>query len=116
MLIASVDSPVLAIKFSNPFPLSLLNIECVTSIDFFQDGNGKVSDVVVTLTEVMASGLADITVLNVSNMFLHSCPKFPFCFPHILHLATSLETSHNIDHPGSAAVNRSVDVNYSSCN
>ena len=83
LLIASVDASKLAVEFANPFPLSLLDIECVASIDFFQDGNGEVSDVVVTLTEVMASGLADITVLNVSNMFLHSCPKFPFCFPHI---------------------------------
>ena len=59
---------VLAIKFSNPFPLSLLDIECVVSIDFFQDGNGKVIDVVITLTEVMDSGLADSTVLNVSKV------------------------------------------------
>ena len=73
MLIASVDASKLAVEFANPFPLSLLDIEC--SIDLFQDGTGEVSDVVVTLTEVMASGLADITVLNVSNMFPHSCPK-----------------------------------------
>ena len=67
MLIASVDASKLAVEFANPFPLSLLDIECVTSIDFFQDGNGKVSDVVVTLTEVLASGLADITIFNVSK-------------------------------------------------
>ena len=86
MLIASVDASKLAVEFANPFPLSLLDIECVTSIDFFQDGNGKVSDVVVTLTEVLASGLADITIFNVSDVLFYSGPKFPFRRSYILHL------------------------------
>ena len=43
-----------------PFPLSFFDIECVTGVDFLQDGNGEVSDVEVTLAEVFASGLADI--------------------------------------------------------
>ena len=115
MSVASINTPKFAVKFSDPFSFPLLNIECVVGVDFFQDGNREVSDVVTSLAEVLASGLADITSLNIPDVLLHSSPKFPFCFTYVLHLASSLETGYNIDHPGSAAVNRSVDVdNYSS--
>ena len=36
----------------------------IKSVQFFQDGNRKVSDVVVTLTEVLASSLADIVQIH----------------------------------------------------
>ena len=116
MSVAPINTPKFAVKFSDPFSFPLLNIECVVGVDFFQDGNREVSDVVTSLAEVLASGLADITSLNIPDMFFHSSPKFPFCFTHILHIASSLETGYNIDHPGSTAVNRSIDVNNSSGN
>ena len=106
----------LAIELANPFPFSLLNIQCVTGVDFFQDGNGEVSDVVITLAEVLTSCLADVTILNVSDVLLDSCPKFPFCFSYILHLATSLVTCHNIYNPGRTAVNWSIYMNNYSSN
>ena len=93
MLIASVYTLVFALKFVYPFPLSFFNIECVTGVDFLQDGNGEVSDVEVTLA------VAWLTLL------LNSNPEFLFCFPNILHLASSLETGHNINYPGRTAVN-----------
>ena len=37
---------VLAVKLSYPFCFSLLNIECVTGVNFLQDGNRELSDVV----------------------------------------------------------------------
>ena len=70
----------LAVKLSYPFCFSLLNIECVTGVNFLQDGNRGLSDVVITLTEVLASGLADITVLNVSDVLFNSSPEFPLFF------------------------------------
>ena len=36
----------------------------IKSVHFVQDGNRKVSDVVVTLTEVLASSLADIVQIH----------------------------------------------------
>ena len=116
MSIAPIDSPEFAVKFPNPFSFPLLNIECVFGVDFFQDGNGEVSDVMTTLAEMLASCLADVSILNVPDVLLHSSPKFPFCFSHVLHLASSLETGHNINDPGSAAVNRSVDIDNNSSN
>ena len=70
----------LAVKLSYPFCFSLLNIECVTGVNFLQDGNREVSDVVITLTELLASDLADITVLNVSDVLFNSSPEFPLFF------------------------------------
>ena len=116
MSVAPVDSPEFAVKLSDPFPFPFLNIECVFCVDFFQDGNRKVSDVVTALAEVLASGLAGVTILNIPDMFFHSSSKFPFCFAHILHIASSLETGYNIDHPGGTAVNRSIDVHSYSSN
>ena len=69
-----------AVKLSYPFCFSLLHVECVTGVNFLLDGNREVSDVVITLTEVLASGLADITVLNVSDVLFNSSPEFPFFF------------------------------------
>ena len=70
----------------------------------------------ISLGEVLASGLADVTVLNISDVLLHPCPKFSFCFSDILHAATSLEAGHNINNPGGLAVNRSIDVHSYSSN
>lgn len=97
MLIDSINTPVFAIEFSYPFSFPLLNIECVMGVHFLQDGKRKICDVVISLGEVLASGLADIAILNISNMFLCPCPKFTFCFPHILHAATSLEAGYYIN-------------------
>ena len=70
----------------------------------------------VTLAEVLTSRLADVTVLNISDVLLNSGPEFPFCFPNILHLASSLETGHNIYNPGRTAVNWSINMNNDSSN
>ena len=64
----------------------------------------------------MACSLADITISNVSDIFFYPGPEFPFCLSYILHAATSFETGHKIDYPGSAAVNRSVDIYNNSSN
>ena len=40
----------LAVKLSYPFCFSLLNIECVTGVNFLQDGNRGLGDVVITCT------------------------------------------------------------------
>ena len=61
--IAPVDSPEFAVKLSDPFPFPFLDIECVFCVDFFQDGNWKVSDVVTTLAEMLAS----VTILNIPD-------------------------------------------------
>ena len=100
MLIASIYTPVLAVEFSYPFSFPFLDVKCVMGVNFLQDGNREICDVVISLGEVLSCGLADISILNISNMFLYPCPKFTFCFPHILHAATSLEAGHYIDHPG----------------
>ena len=47
-----------------------------------------------SLGEVLASGLADISILNVSDVFSNPGPEFPFCFTYVLHAATSFEASH----------------------
>ena len=43
--VAPIDTPEFAVKFPNPLSFPLLDIECVCGVDFFQDGNGEVSDV-----------------------------------------------------------------------
>ena len=70
----------------------------------------------ISLGEMVASGLADITIFNVSNMFFNPGPEFPFGFSYILHAATSFEAGHYIYHPGSVAVNWSVDIYNNSSN
>ena len=116
MLIASIDTPVLAVEFSYVFSFPLLNVKCVMGVNFLQDGNREICDVVISLGEVLASGLADVTILNISDVLLHPCPKYTFCFPDILHAATSLEAGYYIYNPGGLAVNRSIDVNSDSSN
>ena len=64
-----------AVEFSDPLPLPLFNIKCTFCLHLLQDGNREISDVVISLGEVLASGLADVTVLNVSDMLLYPCPK-----------------------------------------
>ena len=86
--VAPIDTPEFAVKFPNPLSFPLLDIECVCGVDFFQDGNGEVSDVMTTLAEMLASCLADVSIFDIPDMFLHSSPKFPFCFSHILQLAS----------------------------
>ena len=105
-----------AVEFSDPLPLPLFNIKCIFCLHLLQDGNREISDVVISLGEVLASGLADVTVLNVSDVLLYPCPKFTFCFTHILHAATSLEAGHHINHPGGLAINWSININNNSCN
>ena len=116
LLIASINSPVLAVKFSDPLSLPFFDVKCVFCLHFLQDGNREISDVVISLGEVLASGLADVTILNVSYMFLDPGPKFTLCLTYILHAATSLEAGHNINHPGGLAINWSINMHNNSCN
>ena len=110
MLIASIDASVFAVEFFDPFSFPLFDVQCVTSFNFLQDGNWEICDVMISLGEVLACGLADITIFDIPNMLFNPSPEFPFCFPHILHAATSFQAGHYIYHPGSTAVHGSINV------
>ena len=66
MLVASIDPPVLAIKFLDPLSFPLFDVQCVTSFNFLQDGNREIFDAMISLGEVLACGSADITILDFS--------------------------------------------------
>ena len=44
LLIASINSPVLAVKFSDPFYLPFFYVKCIFCLHFLQDGNREISD------------------------------------------------------------------------